>query len=53
MGSALAEVAMLSDTVLLIEAAFGDHDAPPAGGFLYIPTAEALAVVLDRLGLGG
>lgn len=53
MGAALAEVAMLSDTVLLIEAAFGDDDTPPAGGFLYIPTAKALTVVLDRLGVGG
>jgi len=52
-GAALAEVAMVSDTVLLIEAAFGDDDTRPAGGFLYIPTAAALTVVLDRLGLGG
>lgn len=53
MGAVLAEVAMISDTVLLIEASFGDDDTPPAGGFLYIPTARALTVVLERLGLGG
>lgn len=52
-GSALAEVAAVSETALLIETAFGGGGAAPVGQFLYIPTPEALATVLDRLGLGG
>lgn len=52
LGAALAEVAMVSDVALMLESTFGDDDTPPAGDFLYIPTSEALATVLDRLGLG-
>lgn len=52
LGAALAEVAMTSDTALLLESAFGDEGTASAGDFLYIPTTEALATVLDRLGLG-
>lgn len=52
LGAALAEVAMVSDVALMLESTFGDDDTPSAGDFLYIPTSEALATVLDRLGLG-
>ena len=52
LGAALAEVAMVSDVALLLESTFGDEDTPSAGDFLYIPTSEALATVLERLGLG-
>jgi chemotaxis protein CheC len=52
LGAALAQVAMVSDVALMLESTFGDDDTPSAGDFLYIPTSEALATVLDRLGLG-
>jgi chemotaxis protein CheC len=51
-GTALAEVAMYSDTAILIESELGDGEAPSAGDVLFIPTAEALGTVLSRLGLG-
>ncbi len=51
-GAALAEVAMVSDTALLLESTFGDEGMPSAGDFIYIPTSEALTLVLDRLGVG-
>jgi chemotaxis protein CheC len=53
LGSALAEVATVSETALLIETAFGGAGVDTVGQFLYIPTQEALATVLERLGLGG
>ncbi len=52
LGAALAEVAMVSDTALLLESTLGDDDTPSVGDFLFIPTAEALALVLERLGVG-
>ena len=53
LGSALAEVATVSDTALLIETEFGGAGLATVGQFLYIPTPDALATVLERLGLGG
>jgi len=50
-GAALAEVAMTCDTALLLESVFSEGDGPSAGDVLYIPTDEALDVVLARLGL--
>lgn len=50
-GAALAEVAMTCETALLLESVFSDGDGPSAGDFLYIPTSDALDVVLGRLGL--
>ena len=50
-GAAVAEVAMRSDTAILIETALGDGGAPSLGDVLFIPTSEALQVVLGRLGL--
>lgn len=52
LGAALAEIAMVSDTALLLESTLGDDDTPSVGDFLFIPTAEALDLVLTRLGLG-
>lgn len=49
-GAALAEVAEIADTALLIETQLGD--AAALGRFLYVPSGDALAVVLGRLGLG-
>jgi chemotaxis protein CheC len=51
LGSALAEVAMVAGTALLIETSFGGHETESVGEFLYIPTPEALSTVLARLGL--
>jgi chemotaxis protein CheC len=51
-GAALAEVAMASDTAILIETPLGDGDAPSLGDVLFIPTTPALQLVLARLGLG-
>ena len=51
-GAALVEIAMVSDTALLLESTFADDNTPSAGDFLYVPTNEGLALVLDRLGLG-
>lgn len=51
-GAALAQVAMVSDVALMLESTFGDDDTPSTGDFLCIPTSEAPATVLDRLGLG-
>ena len=52
LGAALAQVATVSDVALMLESTFRDDETPSAGDFLYIPTSEALATVLDRLGLG-
>ncbi len=52
LGAALAQVAMVSDVALMLESTFSDEDTPSAGDFLYIPTSDALATVLHRLGLG-
>lgn len=51
-GAALAEVALTSSTALLIDSGFGGDDEVAAGDVLFLPTEEALATVLDRLGLG-
>lgn len=50
-GAALAEVAMASETAILIETPLGDGDVPSLGDVLFIPTAAALQLVLSRLGL--
>lgn len=51
-GAALVEVAMESETAILIETPLGDGDQPSLGDVLFIPTPEALQTVLARLGLG-
>jgi chemotaxis protein CheC len=51
-GAALAEVAMASETALLIETPLGDAGAPSLGEVVPIPTSEALQIVLARLGFG-
>ncbi|MGE0028164.1 MAG: chemotaxis protein CheC [Thermoleophilia bacterium] len=51
-GAALAEVAMASETAILIETPLGDGGAPSLGDVLFIPTSAALQLVLARLGLG-
>lgn len=51
-GAALVEVAMASETAILIETPLSDGDAPSLGDVLFIPTSEALQTVLARLGLG-
>ena len=51
-GAARAEVAMVSDTALLLESSFGDEGMTSAGDFISIPISEALTLVLDRLGVG-
>jgi chemotaxis protein CheC len=51
-GAALVEVAMESETAILIETPLSDGDAPSLGDVLFIPTSEALQTVLGRLGLG-
>jgi chemotaxis protein CheC len=51
-GAALVEVAMASETAILIETPLGDGGAPSLGDVLFIPTSEALQLVLARLGLG-
>jgi len=50
-GAALAEGAMASETAILIETPLGDGGAPSLGDVLFIPTSEALQLVLARLGL--
>jgi len=50
-GAALVEVAMESETAILIETPLGDGEAPSLGDVLFIPTSEALQLVLARLGL--
>lgn len=50
-GAALAEVAEVADVALLIETSLGD--AAALGRFLFVPSGDALAIVLGRLGLGG
>jgi chemotaxis protein CheC len=50
-GAALVEVAMESETAILIETPLGDGEAPSLGDVLFIPTSEALQLVLGRLGL--
>jgi chemotaxis protein CheC len=50
-GAALAEVAMASETAILIETPLADGDAASLGDVLFIPTSEALRLVLGRLGL--
>ena len=42
---------MESETAILIETPFGDERAPSIGDVLFIPTSEALQLVLVRLGL--
>ncbi len=51
-GAALVEVALESETAILIETPLSDGDAPSLGDVLFIPTSEALQTVLARLGLG-
>jgi len=51
-GAALVEVAMASETAILIETPLSDGDAASLGDVLFIPTSEALQTVLARLGLG-
>jgi chemotaxis protein CheC len=51
-GAALVEVAIASETAILIETSLGDGGAPSLGDVLFIPTSEALQLVLARLGLG-
>ena len=50
-GAALVEVAMESETAILIETPLGVGEAPSLGDVLFIPTSEALQLVLARLGL--
>lgn len=49
LGAALAEVAETSSRALLVETAFHDDARPQLGALLYLPSAAALEVVLDRL----
>jgi chemotaxis protein CheC len=52
LGSALSEIAMVSEKALLLESTLGDDETPSVGDFLFIPTTEALTIVLERLGVG-
>jgi chemotaxis protein CheC len=53
LGSALAQVAGEAETALLIETRIGGIGPEQLGRFLFLTEPGALAVVLDRLGVGG
>jgi hypothetical protein len=51
LGAVLSEVATLAPSALSIDPGFGADGADTGGDVLFIPTPDALATVLSRLGL--